>query len=75
MAAETWFNAEEAKEAGFADRVVAENENGGNHWNLSAYAKVPQALRDRKPPRAPQPAYDRATLDRRLAMFEKRIAA
>ena len=41
MAAETWFTADEAVEAGFADRV-AESAAAKSEWNLSAYAKAPQ---------------------------------
>lgn len=40
MEAETWFTAQEAVEAGFAD-VVAENVKAKNQWNLSAYEKAP----------------------------------
>lgn len=40
MAAETWFTAEEAVAAGFADSV-AENVKAKQQWNLSAYEKAP----------------------------------
>lgn len=40
MAAETWFTADEAVAAGFADRV-AESAGAKSEWNLSAYAKAP----------------------------------
>lgn len=84
MAAETWYTAQEAKEAGFADRVAgAEAEEGDAQaralWNLAAYEKAPKALLDRQPKAPPAPqdlTYDRAGLERRLAMYEgKRIAA
>jgi ATP-dependent Clp protease protease subunit len=77
MAAETWFTAAEAKDAGFVDGVVADGEsaNASAQWNLGAYSKVPQALRDRKPAQ-PAQQYDRVAMERRLAMYEKtRIAA
>jgi ATP-dependent Clp protease, protease subunit len=42
MAAETWFTAEEAVEAGLADRVVEDNmQRPANKWDLSAYAAAP----------------------------------
>lgn len=42
MAAETWFDAEEAVEAGFADRVIDENsQRPAAQWDLSAYAAAP----------------------------------
>lgn len=81
MKAETWFSAQEAKDAGFVDRVVAVEANGGGAqdrvlWNLAAYRNAPK----------PQPAKDkdeaeqramRDALERRLSMYEKasRIAA
>lgn len=43
MSAETWLNADESLEMGFADAVV-ENEKGKpkNTWNLSAFANAPK---------------------------------
>lgn len=41
MDAETWFNAEEAKEAGLIDRV-AESERPQAKWNISAYKNPPK---------------------------------
>lgn len=42
MAAETWFDAEEAVGAGLADRVVEENtQRPAAMWDLSAYAAAP----------------------------------
>lgn len=41
MAAETWIEAHQAVEQGFADRV-AEHSKAQNHWDLSAYAHAPQ---------------------------------
>jgi ATP-dependent protease ClpP protease subunit len=42
MAAETWFSAEEAVEAGLADRVNYENlQRPSAKWDLSAYAAAP----------------------------------
>lgn len=50
MAAETWFSAQEALDAKFVDRVV-DGSVADAAWNLGAYDKAPQALKDRKPPR------------------------
>lgn len=42
MAAETWFDADEAVAAGLADRVIAENmQRPANRWDLTAYAAAP----------------------------------
>lgn len=42
MAAETWFTAQEALDAGFADSI-AESEAKAGAWNLSAYSNAPRA--------------------------------
>jgi ATP-dependent Clp protease protease subunit len=82
MAAETWYSADEAKAAGFADRITgAPSEDGAAQdrvlWNLAAYKNAPkmQAPAPRKPA---EPTHDRAALERRLAMYDssmRRIAA
>lgn len=55
MAAESWLEANEAKEFGFADSVT-ENEKGAkNKWNLSAYDKAPEALKLVPEEEKPQP--------------------
>ena len=41
MAAETWFNAQEAVANGFADRVATDDPAAQAHWNLAAYARAP----------------------------------
>jgi ATP-dependent Clp protease protease subunit len=46
MDAETWFSAEEAHKNGFVDRVIAAQSRPKNKWNLSAYANVPEAIRE-----------------------------
>lgn len=47
MAAETWFTAQEAIDAGLADALVTENtQRPKAQWNLSAYAKAPKAKAD-----------------------------
>lgn len=64
MAAETWFTAEEAVAAGFAD-AVAEAPSARAQWNLAAYAKAP-ALPE------PEPEHQKAdagALLRRLAVL------
>lgn len=78
MQAETWFTAQEAKDAGFVDRIAATDANGAGAqdrvlWNLSAYKNPPKA----QPGRTLDPRHDRAQLERRLSMYEKasRIAA
>jgi ATP-dependent Clp protease protease subunit len=45
MDATTWFTAEEAKAAGFIDKITtAEKQKPNNRWNLSAYGNAPQSL-------------------------------
>ncbi len=43
MAKETWFSAQEAVDAGFADKISegAAKAEGSSHWNLSAYENAP----------------------------------
>jgi ATP-dependent Clp protease protease subunit len=67
MKAETWFTAQEAVDAGFADRI-AETAAKAQAWNLSAYAHAPKAPATEKPA-TPQPRRaDVAALLRRLSM-------
>jgi ATP-dependent Clp protease protease subunit len=45
MDAETWFNAAEALEHGFVDRIIeAPAAKAKNTWNLAAFDKAPKAL-------------------------------
>jgi ATP-dependent Clp protease protease subunit len=53
MAAETWFTAQEALDAGFATSI-AEAEAKAGAWNLSAYDNAPKA--ERAPAPMPEPA-------------------
>lgn len=55
MDAETWFTAAEAKEHGFVDRVLDADKKAKNTWNLKAFAKVPEALKEPPPDPAPEP--------------------
>ncbi len=43
MAAETWFNAEESVQYGFADSIAAGAVKDAAQWDLSAYSKAPGA--------------------------------
>lgn len=67
MDAETWFNADQAVEHGFADAIVENTKNEALHglWNLSAYANAPAD----EPPPAPDYAAIRAANERRLRLF------
>jgi ATP-dependent Clp protease protease subunit len=66
MAAETWFTAEEAKAAGFVDRVF-DGEPAENKWNLAAYdhAPAPKEQPDK------ELADQRAHLERRFSLLER----
>ena len=69
MDAETWFTAEEAKEAGFVD-AIADEEAQNRAWKLSAYKNAPQI-------EPSEPTIDRpdfAAMERRLKLMEKSTA-
>jgi len=56
MNAETWFNADEAVEHGFADRIAGgDGAQARSTWNVAAYANAPKAA---APAPAPTPAPD-----------------
>lgn len=69
MADETWYTADEAKDAGFADRVF-EGEQPQDRWNLAAYG-------DKAPKLSASDSIDkelraaREQRDRRLTLLEK----
>jgi ATP-dependent Clp protease protease subunit len=73
MAAETWFEAQEAVAAGLADRLITENlQRPAARWDLSAYKAAPwqpEAVDHApEPDVTPQPKTDlRATRQRQLA--------
>lgn len=61
MAAETWFTAQEAVDAGFATRIADEEIKGAHAWNLSAYENAPKPKAEETPKPteekpAPEPA-------------------
>lgn len=65
MAAETWFTAQEAKDAGFADSIAQAEPKASASWNLSAYARAPQI--QEPPPHPPESSrVDPGALLRRL---------
>lgn len=55
MNAETWFNADEALEHGFIDRIADTNSKATNKWNLAAFDKAPKALLAPAPEALPEP--------------------
>lgn len=74
MDAETWFTAQEAVDAGFADSVADSKPKAQATatWNLSAYKHAPtpqQAAAQEPTPPAPAAEYDTAHLKRRLALI------
>lgn len=70
MAAETWFTAQEAMDAGFADSIAQEEPKAKAAWNLSAYARAPQPDAPPEPP-PPEPSrVDPGALLRRLSLAE-----
>ena len=73
MAAETWFTAEEAEEAGFVD-VVEERQDVAAAFDLSVFNKVPEALRG--PAGTPTVRdLERALRDAGLSRSDARVAA
>ncbi|MFT0532431.1 head maturation protease, ClpP-related [Castellaniella hirudinis] len=75
MDAETWFTADEAREAGFVDRVVEiVGKRTANAWNLSAYRNAPKAPMAQA---ASNSACDaallshRAAIERHFTLFER----
>ncbi|WP_186188326.1 head maturation protease, ClpP-related [Burkholderia gladioli] len=80
MDAETWFTAEEAVDAGFADELAGGTPENSARWNLSAYKNPPApAARKTSQPEPPQPSpapvppapentADFAAMRRRLAL-------
>lgn len=81
MAAETWFTAQEALDAGFVDRIAnaeAESEAQASAWNLSAYAKAPAAVQTPAPPEPsaqPQAAAEEHRDRQRQRLRALRVAA
>jgi ATP-dependent Clp protease protease subunit len=74
MAAETWFTAQEAVDAGFADRVFKGAEAAAkNRWDVAdIYAKTPKVLTEKKPEPAPDPLLvKRAEFARRLNLYQR----
>jgi ATP-dependent Clp protease protease subunit len=66
LAAETWFTADEAVAAGFADRVAEAAPKAQARWDLSAYAHAPQLPAEPAPPEPDR--VDASALLRRLAV-------
>lgn len=73
MKAETWFNADEAVEAGFADKLIetkAKAKASASAFNISAYANAPKALTDP----APDDNAVRERMAARLNLYERMAA-
>lgn len=66
LSAETWFTADEAVAAGFADRVAETAPKAQARWDLSAYAHAPQLPAEPAPPEPDR--VDASALLRRLAV-------
>lgn len=68
MAAETWFTASEAVDAGFASRIAEGGKKAAAGYNLSAYINAPAALT--KPP---APALDIEAAQRERERYAARL--
>lgn len=82
MNAETWFNATEALDYGFVDRITPSptaSGKAGNMWNLAAYAKAPPTLANLASPKndvvVVAPAEPPATLNADEVQFLKDMSA
>lgn len=76
MGAETWFTAQEAVDAGFADRIAEISPKASATWDLSAYGNAPIKEQPTHPPTpaAAPPVADTDHLRRRLRLVEKQAA-
>lgn len=72
MAAETWFTAQEALDAGFATSI-AEAEAKALAWDLSAYSNAPKAERQTQPEPAPTPEPEPTASDEHRDRQQQRI--
>lgn len=72
MAAETWFTAQEALEAGFATSI-AEAEAKSLAWDLSAYENAPKAERQTQPEPAPTPEPEPTASDEHRDRQQQRL--
>lgn len=70
MAAETWYTAQEAVDAGLADRLADDSVKASAQWNLSAYAHAPVQTPAPQPDPTPEPQH--ASADHR-ARAEQRL--
>lgn len=76
MAAETWFDADEAVAAGLADRVIEENaQRPSARWDLSAYAAAPWQPAAVIEEEQEQPEPDPASLQNELRQARQRQVA
>lgn len=73
MAAETWFTAQEAVDAGFADSVAATKAKA-QAWDLSAYTNAPKPEAKEKAPE-PEPAPEQPKFDKQAAMRRLEVAS
>lgn len=72
MAAETWFTAQEALDAGFATSI-AEAEAKALAWDLSAYQNAPKAERQTQPEPAPSPEPEPTASDEHRDRQQQRL--
>lgn len=70
MKAETWFTAQEAVDAGFADSIMATKAKSAEAraFNLAAFANAPKAL---TAPPEPDPAASRESFLARMGLYER----
>lgn len=72
MAAETWFTAQEALDAGFATSI-ADQEAKALAWDLSAYSNAPKAERQTQPEPAPTPEPEPTASDEHRDRQQQRL--
>lgn len=69
MAAETWYTAQEAVDAGLADRIAEAETKASAAWDLSAFNRAPTQPQPKSTPKAPEPAA--ATADHRARQNQR----
>lgn len=69
LAAETWFTAEEAKDAGFIDEIIVEEPEAKAEYDLGVFANVPAALlvQNKKQPETIVPKFGSMEMELELA--------
>jgi len=72
MRAETWFDADEAVQHGFADKIADSSPKAKTEWNLAAYANAPRQTSAPEP--EPKPIQDEQKQTANTDHLKRRLA-